>query len=91
MQINQLDSIAGTNNSSGAAPNNQLTGDSFITLLVAQLQAQDPTNPMDPTQFVAQLVQFNTLEQTIQIRQDLDAIAAGQAHQTTAAAPATKY
>lgn len=46
-----------------------LDGNSFITLLTAQLQAQDPTNPMDPNQFVTELVQFNMLQQLINIDQ----------------------
>lgn len=54
-----------------ATGSNQLNGNDFITLLVAQLKQQDPTNPMDPTQFVTQLVQFNSLEQLISINHDL--------------------
>jgi flagellar basal-body rod modification protein FlgD len=46
-----------------------LTGDSFLTLLTAQLKTQDPTAPQDPTAFVGQLVQFNSLEQLLQIRE----------------------
>lgn len=48
-----------------------LTGDSFLTLLTAQLKSQDPTAPTDPTEFVGQLVQFNSLEQLIQINSNL--------------------
>ena len=48
----------------------------FLKLLVAQLKNQDPLNPQDGTQFVAQLAQFSGLEQSIQMRQDLDAIRA---------------
>jgi flagellar basal-body rod modification protein FlgD len=48
------------------------TGEMFLTLLVTQLKTQDPLSPMDPTAFVGQLVQFNTLSQIMQIRQDLD-------------------
>ena len=44
----------------------------FMTLLIAQIQAQDPTNPMDPTTFVNQLVSFNTLEQVMQINTTLN-------------------
>jgi flagellar basal-body rod modification protein FlgD len=47
----------------------------FLQLLVAQLQNQDPTNPMDGTQFVTQLAQFAQLEQDIAMRGDLDEIA----------------
>jgi flagellar basal-body rod modification protein FlgD len=47
----------------------------FLQLLVAQLQNQDPTNPMDGTQFVSQLAQFAQLEQDIAMRGDLDKLA----------------
>jgi flagellar basal-body rod modification protein FlgD len=43
----------------------------FLTLLVKQIQNQDPLNPTDGTQFVAQLAQFSQLEQLIGIRQEL--------------------
>ena len=46
----------------------------FLKLLVAQMQNQDPTQPADGTQFVAQLAQFSSLEQQLQMRQDLDSI-----------------
>jgi|YelNatPaOPRAMG01_1025707.scaffolds.fasta_scaffold80182_2 flagellar basal-body rod modification protein FlgD len=45
----------------------QITTQDFMTLLIAQLQNQDPTNPVDPTQFVTQLAQFTTLDQVSQI------------------------
>ena len=78
MNISQLAQAvnSGTGASSSPAPNNQLTGNDFITLLVTQLQEQDPSNPVDPTQFVTQLVQFNTLEQVMQINQILQNYAA---------------
>jgi len=49
--------------------------DAFITLLTAQLQAQNPLNPMDPNQMVTELTSMNTLQEIIQIRQDMDILA----------------
>ena len=50
------------------------TEQTFLKLLVAQLQNQDPLEPQDGTQFVAQLAQFSSVEQEVQMRQDLDNI-----------------
>lgn len=43
-----------------------------MTLLVAQLKNQDPLEPQDGTAFVAQLAQFNSLDQLVGIRQSID-------------------
>lgn len=45
------------------SPGNELGRDAFLQLLITQLQNQDPLNPMDDTQFIAQLAQFSALEQ----------------------------
>jgi flagellar basal-body rod modification protein FlgD len=37
--------------------------DVFLSLLVTELQHQDPTKPMDPTQMVSQLASFSAVEQ----------------------------
>ncbi len=47
----------------------------FLLLLVAQLKNQDPRNPADGTQFVAQLAQFTSLEASVESRQTLESIA----------------
>ena len=39
--------------------------ETFLTLLTTQLQFQDPLQPIDSTEFVAQLAQFSTVEQQI--------------------------
>ncbi len=46
----------------------------FLQLMVAQLRNQDPLNPSDGTQFVAQLAQFQQLEQTLNMGQDIAAM-----------------
>jgi flagellar basal-body rod modification protein FlgD len=63
-----------TNSSTTSNSNNTLGPNSFITLLTAQLQAQDPLNPMDPSQMVDQLTQINSLQQLIQIQTDLQQV-----------------
>jgi flagellar basal-body rod modification protein FlgD len=48
--------------SSAGLPANELSGtDDFMTLLVAQLKAQDPMNPMDPSEFMTQLAQLQSV------------------------------
>ena len=43
--------------------------DLFIKLLASQLKSQSPLDPVDPSQFVGQLVQLNSLNELTQIRQ----------------------
>jgi flagellar basal-body rod modification protein FlgD len=57
----------------------------FLKLLVAQLQNQDPTQPMEGTTFVTQLATFSDLQANVSSQQDLDAIA----KQYLGTAPAT--
>ncbi len=70
--------LAGTNGSTGTtgtsgttgntggttstAPNDQMGKDTFLKLLVAQLQYQDPSSPTDSTQFMAQTAAFTQVE-----------------------------
>ncbi len=51
-----------------------VTEQTFLQLLVAQLENQDPDSPQDGTQFVAELAQFSSVEQEEQMRTDLDSI-----------------
>ena len=52
--------------------------DAFFKMLIAQLQNQDPLNPMEGTEFTAQLAQFSSLEQLSNINQNLDTISSSQ-------------
>ena len=51
--------------------NNVMGKDDFLTLLVAQLQHQDPLNPSESTEFTAQLAQFSSLEQLQNVNANL--------------------
>ncbi len=55
-----------------AAPPDSLDYNSFLTLLIAQMKNQDPTKPTDPSQFVAQLASFSSVEQAIKTNSKLD-------------------
>ncbi|MDX2266249.1 MAG: flagellar hook assembly protein FlgD [Hyphomicrobiales bacterium] len=48
--------------------------DAFLTLLVAQMQNQDPLNPVDSTEYVSQLASFSTVEQAIKTNAKLDSL-----------------
>ncbi len=44
----------------------------FLTMMMAQIQNQDPLNPMDGTDYSAQLAQFSSLEQLIDLNETMD-------------------
>lgn len=50
--------------------NNTINQDDFIKLFLAQLQFQDPMEPVDNREFLAQLAQFSALEQSRQLSQN---------------------
>lgn len=60
---------------SSSRRNDALGQTEFLTLLVAQLQNQDPLNPLDSADFSAQLAQFSSLEQLMQINERIAALA----------------
>jgi flagellar basal-body rod modification protein FlgD len=69
MSVSDVYSQAGT----PATQDNSVMGkDDFLTLLVAQLQHQDPLNPAESTEFTAQLAQFSSLEQLQNIETTLN-------------------
>jgi flagellar basal-body rod modification protein FlgD len=58
------------------SPSDPLASEStFLTLLVSQLQNQDPLNPVDSTTFVSQLTSYSQLEQLMGINQNTSTLA----------------
>ena len=75
-------STAGTQNSDTDLAN--VGKDEFLKLLVAQLQNQDPLNPLENKEFVAQLATFSSLEQLIMINEAITKLAEGSEDQVNA-------
>jgi len=83
--INPTTTPSGTASAAAtAAATDPLASEStFLTLLVSQLQNQDPLNPPDTSQFITQLTGYSQLEQLINIDQNTVPAA------PTAASPST--
>lgn len=58
-----------------------LDKDSFLLLLVTQFKYQDPLNPMDDTEFVAQMSQFSSLEQLMNLNTSMESLTAASNNQ----------
>ncbi len=79
--------LASTAQSGGTPPpsTDPLASEStFLTLLVSQLQNQDPSSPVDSNQFVSQLTGYSQLEQLIGIHSDTTSISAAATTSNTA-------
>jgi flagellar basal-body rod modification protein FlgD len=78
-----LDTMNGTNSASSSTSSTGSTSgtsatdlqNTFLQLLVAQLQNQDPTNPMDSSQMTSQLAQINTVSGISQLNTTLSSLA----------------
>lgn len=56
-------SSSGTTGATGSSTNQaSITANDFLTLLVTEIQNQDPTTQTDPMQYITQLVGVNSLE-----------------------------
>lgn len=71
-----LDQMAATGRSASVAAEEQLTLDynAFLQLMMAQMKNQDPTDPVDATQQLAELASFSQVEQAIKTNTKLEAM-----------------
>ena len=75
--------ITPTSNSASQAPGSSgglrgLDMDHFLTLMITELQNQDPLNPMDNSQILQQISQIREIEATTSMQQTLEAVLLGQ-------------
>jgi flagellar basal-body rod modification protein FlgD len=71
---------SGTNAAAAEAanPNGELGKNDFLKLMIAQLQAQNPLEPSNGTEYISELAQFSQLEQTTNLAQSSSQSAAAQ-------------
>ncbi len=55
--------------------NDELGKDAFLQLLVAQMKYQDPLDPQDNSQYIAELANFSALEQMTNVNTNLESLA----------------
>ncbi|ADH60994.1 flagellar hook capping protein [Thermoanaerobacter mathranii subsp. mathranii str. A3] len=76
MEVNTNYSFSNVYNTSETTSNDQLGKDDFLQLLVVQLENQDPLDPMDDKELIAQLAQFSILEQMQNLNVSFNAVRA---------------
>ncbi|WP_407187827.1 flagellar hook assembly protein FlgD [Bradyrhizobium centrosematis] len=69
---------ANTTGSTTTTSSNGVDYNTFLQLLVAEMKNQDPTNPMDTSQYMSQFAQLSTVEQAMQTNSKLDALLSSQ-------------
>ena len=63
MQVESIGGVA-TSQNNAVTNNSAISQEEFIKLFLAQLNYQDPLEPVDNSEFLAQLAQFSSLEQS---------------------------
>lgn len=74
MNVDMTTTIPATASQAPAKSKASVDYQSFLKLLIAQMRNQDPTQPMDSTEYVAQLATFSQVEQSVQMNAKLDSI-----------------
>ena len=74
MSISSVTDTTTSSSLSSVTSNNSLGKEDFLTLLVAQLENQDPLDPQDNAEFIAQMAQFSSLEQQITTNENLESL-----------------
>ena len=72
-------SIGSVTSTASAMQASSMTQQDFLKILLTQLTYQDPMKPMDNQEFMAQMAQFTSLEQTQQLNSKIEVLIANQA------------
>lgn len=77
--MNRIDpSLYLSNQESAREPSPQLDKQGFLKILMTQLQQQDPTDPMDSKEMVAQMTQLSSLEQMMNMSKSIEMLVQSQ-------------
>ena len=69
-----VSAVGSTSSASTTVSANGIGQEDFLKILLTQLSYQDPLKPMDNQEFIAQMAQFTTLEQTKQLNDRIDSL-----------------
>ncbi len=72
-------SSSSTSSTSSTSSSNSVDYNTFLQLLIAEMKNQDPTNPMDTSQYMSQFAQLSTVEQATLTNSKLDSLLSSQA------------
>jgi flagellar basal-body rod modification protein FlgD len=78
MAVTASSAVSSSISTGGVQIDKQLDQDAFLKLLMTELSNQDPMNPMEDKDFIAQLAQFSNLEQMQTLNKSFDAFAKSQ-------------
>jgi len=67
-------SVSASSVSSAVSKDQFVSQNTFLKLLITQLKNQDPMNPQDSSQFVAELAQFSSLEQMTKLGKNMQTV-----------------
>lgn len=84
MNVSSATDTTSTNSTSSTSSttstsNNTVDYNTFLQLLIAEMKNQDPTNPMDTSQYMSQFAQLSSVEQAMQTNTKLDLLLSSQA------------
>jgi flagellar basal-body rod modification protein FlgD len=89
MSTKAMDDTSSSSGAGSTSGDTTISANDFLTLLVTEMQNQDPTADTDPNEYIDQLVNVNSLEQLININQTLSTALTGSSDAATGTASAS--